>query len=167
MISYNYIWYAPYKTLLHMVDCSKTGYIVHQTFASLTQPDCNKCVVFLDKRSTSFLAMLLLEHVVSSFTWWWYASSMLPLVCKQYLPVNASIVSIGCCTCGGMIVKIFKFLSWRFGHGHVNSLIRKIRLILKFIMSATWLRNNCNTHIDQYLMKKRQSRTEIWSADRI
>ena len=48
-----------------MVDRSKTGYIVHQTFSSLTQSDCSKCVVSLDKRSTSLLAMLLLEHLAS------------------------------------------------------------------------------------------------------
>ena len=35
-----------------------------------------------------------------------------------------------------------------------NSLIRKMRLISKFISSQTWLANNCNTHVAQYLRGK-------------
>ena len=31
---------------------------------------------------------------------------------------------------------------------------------------TTWLTNNCNTHIAQYLTKERQSDNEIWSVNR-
>ena len=37
------------------------------------------------------------------------------------------------------ILKIFKFLSRRFGHVRKNGLIRKIRLTLKFIRSQSGL----------------------------
>ena len=60
------------------------------------------------------------------------------------------------------IFKIFKFLSWLFGHAE-KSLIRKIRLISKFMTSQPC--NNCNTHIDQYLKKQMQSGDEIWSVN--
>ena len=32
---------------------------------------------------------------------------------------------------------------------------------------TAWLTNNCNTHIDQYLKKLKQSGNEIWSVNRI
>ena len=51
-----------------------------------------------------------------------------------------------------LVLKIFKFMSWRFGHVE-NSLIRKIRKRKNFKIHdfKTWLTNNCNTHINQYL----------------
>ena len=49
-------------------------------------------------------------------------------------------------------LKIFKFLSWLFGH-LAKRLDKKIELISKFYNITAWLTNNCNTHIAQYLEK--------------
>ena len=46
-----------------------------------------------------------------------------------------------------------------------NDLIRKIRLISKFMSSQPG--KHCNTHTAQYLKKKRQSDNEIWSVNKI
>ena len=49
-----------------------------------------------------------------------------------------------------VVLKIFKFLSWILVMSK-NALIRKIRLKIKIYDVTTWLANNCNTHIAQYL----------------
>ena len=48
-----------------------------------------------------------------------------------------------------LILNIFKFLSWIFGH-IIKQLDSKDKVNFK-IYVATWLRNNVNTHINQYL----------------
>ena len=64
------------------------------------------------------------------------------------------------------VLKIFKFLSWLFGH------VKK-RLDLKDPVNfeihnvTARLKNNCNTHIAQYLKKKRQLDNEILSVSGI
>ena len=50
------------------------------------------------------------------------------------------------------VLKIFKFLSWLFGHiEKTASLEGKINLKIHYV--TTWLANNYNTHIPQYLTK--------------
>ena len=50
------------------------------------------------------------------------------------------------------VLKIFKFLSWLFGHV-VKQLDKKDKVNFKFYDVTAWLTNNCNTYIDQYLEK--------------
>ena len=70
------------------------------------------------------------------------------------------------------IIKIFKFLSWHFGQAknvfvkQKKRLIRKIRLIFKFINVTTWLTNDCNTHLPNISRSKSQLDNEIWSGNR-
>ena len=59
------------------------------------------------------------------------------------------------------VLKIFKFLSWLFGQvGKRLDLKNKVNF--KNYDITTWETNDCNTHIIQYLKKKRQSGNEIW-----
>ena len=51
-----------------------------------------------------------------------------------------------------LVLMIFKFLSCIFVE---NDLIRKGKVNFKIYDAITWLTNNCNTHIDQYLKKER------------
>ena len=50
------------------------------------------------------------------------------------------------------VLKVFKFLSWLFGHV-AKQLDWKDMVNLKFYDVTAWLINNCNTHIAQYLEK--------------
>ena len=50
------------------------------------------------------------------------------------------------------VLKIFKFLFWLFGYAEKTGLIRKI-VNCKIHGVKTWLTNNYNTHIAQYLTK--------------
>ena len=50
------------------------------------------------------------------------------------------------------VLKIFKFLSWLFGHV-AKRLDEKDKVNFKFYDVRAWLTNNCNTHIAQYLEK--------------
>ena len=50
------------------------------------------------------------------------------------------------------VFKIFKFLSWLFGHV-AKRLGKKDKANFKFYDVTAWLINNSNTHIDQYLKK--------------
>ena len=50
------------------------------------------------------------------------------------------------------VLKIFKFLSWPFGHV-AKRLDKKDKVNFKFYDITAWLTNNCNTHIAQYLEK--------------
>ena len=63
-------------------------------------------------------------------------------------------------------LKIFKFLSWLFGHVS-KRLNKKDKLNLKFYDVTAWSTNNCNTHIPQYRETSRQSSNEIWSVNRM
>ena len=48
------------------------------------------------------------------------------------------------------VLKIFKFLSWLFGHA-AKLLAKKDKVNFTFYDVTAWLTNNCNTHIAQYL----------------
>ena len=50
------------------------------------------------------------------------------------------------------ILKIFKFLSWLFGHV-VKQLDKENKVNFKFYDVTAWLTNNSNTHVVQYLEK--------------
>ena len=50
------------------------------------------------------------------------------------------------------IFKIFKFLSWLFGHVE-KQLDQKDKVNFKIYEFTAWLTNKCNTHITQYLQK--------------
>ena len=50
------------------------------------------------------------------------------------------------------VLKIFKFLSWRFGHVS-KRLDEKHKVNLEFYDVTAWSANNCNTYITQYLEK--------------
>ena len=50
-------------------------------------------------------------------------------------------------------LKIFKVLSWLFGHV-AKRLDKKVKVNFKFYDAIAWLTNNCNTHITQYLENK-------------
>ena len=64
------------------------------------------------------------------------------------------------------VLMIFKFLSCLFGHVG-KWLDWKDQVNFKIYGITTWLTNNCNTHIYQYLKKERQSGNEIWSVNRV
>ena len=64
------------------------------------------------------------------------------------------------------VIKIFKFLSWPFGHV-AKLLDKKDKVNFKFYDVIAWLINNCNTHVAHYLKKLRQSVNEIWSVNRM
>ena len=49
-------------------------------------------------------------------------------------------------------LKLFKFLSWLFGHV-AKQLDKKDKVNFKFYDVTAWLTNYCNTHIAQYLEK--------------
>ena len=58
-----------------------------------------------------------------------------------------------CFTSKGLFVlKIFKLLSWHFGHV-AKRLDKKDKVNFKFFDVTAWLKNNCDTHIAQYLEK--------------
>ena len=63
-----------------------------------------------------------------------------------------------------LVLKIFTFFSWLFGHVEKMAWLED-RLILKNYDVTTWLTNNCNTHITQYLEKGRQQDNKIWSIN--
>ena len=46
---------------------------------------------------------------------------------------------------GIFALRLFKFLSWFFGH-LLQRLDKKDKVICKFYDVTAWLRNNCNTH---------------------
>ena len=50
------------------------------------------------------------------------------------------------------VLKIFKVLSWHFGHV-VKRLDKANKVNFKFYDVRAWLANNCNTNIAQYLKK--------------
>ena len=50
------------------------------------------------------------------------------------------------------LLKIFKFLSWLFGHV-AKRLDKKDKVNFKFYGVTAWLTNDCKTHIAQYLEK--------------
>ena len=50
------------------------------------------------------------------------------------------------------VLKIFKFLSWLFGHV-ATQLDEKNQFNFKFYDATAWFTNNCNTHIVEYLEK--------------
>ena len=50
------------------------------------------------------------------------------------------------------VLKIFKFLSWLFGHV-AKRLDKKDKVNFKFYDATTWLANNRNTHITLYFPK--------------
>ena len=64
------------------------------------------------------------------------------------------------------VLKIFKFLSWFFDHV-AQRLDKEDKVNFKIYEVLTFLTNNCNTHINQYLKNVRQSGNEIWSVNRI
>ena len=51
-----------------------------------------------------------------------------------------------------LVLKIFKFLSWLFGHVQ-KWLDQKDKVNFEIYDVAAWLTDNCNTHIAQYLKK--------------
>ena len=65
-----------------------------------------------------------------------------------------------------VVLKIFKFLSWLFGHVS-ERLDEKDKVNFKFYDVTACLTNDCNTHITQYLKKYRQSDNEIWLVNRM
>ena len=64
------------------------------------------------------------------------------------------------------LLKWWKILSWRFGHVEETACL-KDKVNFKIFDVTTWLTNNYNTHITQYLRKERQPGIEIWSGNRI
>ena len=64
------------------------------------------------------------------------------------------------------VLKIFKFLSLYFGHVK-KRLDEKDKVNFKICDIGTWETNNCNTHVAQYLKKKRQLDNEVCSVNRI
>ena len=67
---------------------------------------------------------------------------------------------------GLFFLKISKILSWLFGHLE-KWLDQKDKAKFKTYNVTNLLKNNNNTHIDQYLKKERQSANEIWSVNKI
>ena len=51
-----------------------------------------------------------------------------------------------------LVLKIFKFLSCLFGHVE-KQLDQKDKVNFKINDVTAWLKNNCNTHVAQYLKK--------------
>ena len=67
---------------------------------------------------------------------------------------------------GLFFLNISKILSWLFGHLE-KCLDQKDKAKFKTYNVTNLLKNNNNTHIDQYLKKERQSANEIWSVNKI
>ena len=61
------------------------------------------------------------------------------------------------------VLKVFKSLCWLFDH----VVKTEDTINFKIYDVTTWLTNNYNTHIVQYLTKLKQSDNEIWSGNRI
>ena len=59
------------------------------------------------------------------------------------------------------VLKIFKFLSWLFGHVG-KRLHKKTKVNFKIYDATDWTANSSNTHIAQCRKKQRQSGSQIW-----
>ena len=64
------------------------------------------------------------------------------------------------------VFKIFTFLSWIFGYVVKTSSLERYDYFQN-VNVTTWLTNNGNSYIAQYLKKYRQPDNEIWSVSRI
>ena len=63
------------------------------------------------------------------------------------------------------VLKIFRFLSWLVGHIEKTAWLQR-SVNFKVYGVTTWLTNNYNTRIVQYLTKNREPDKEIWSFHR-
>ena len=54
-----------------------------------------------------------------------------------------------------------------FGYVEKQLSDKKAKVNFKFFDLADWTAINCNTHITQYLKKKRQTSNKIWSVSKI
>ena len=57
-----------------------------------------------------------------------------------------------------LVLKIFKFLPWPFGHV-AKRLDQKDKVNLKICDLAAWLANNCNTHIAPNILRSKGNQT--------
>ena len=64
------------------------------------------------------------------------------------------------------IPKIFKYLSWIFGHVK-KWLDYKEKVNFEIYDVTVWLAKNYNTHIAQYLTSQRQADNQFWSVNRL
>ena len=65
-----------------------------------------------------------------------------------------------------LVLKIFKFLSWHFGHV-AKRLDMKDKVDFKIYDVTAWFTNNFNTYIVQYLEKEGETDNEIWSVNKM
>ena len=65
------------------------------------------------------------------------------------------------------VLKIFKLLSWLFGYIEKNTYTLKDKFDFKICNDTTWLTNNYNAHIVQYLPKQKKPGNGIWSVNSI
>ena len=61
------------------------------------------------------------------------------------------------------VLKIFKFLSWLFGHPG-KRFGKKVKFNFKICDVKDWEAINYNTHVAQHLKEERQPGNEIWSV---
>ena len=64
------------------------------------------------------------------------------------------------------VLEIITYLSWLFGYVE-KQLDKRAMVNFKIYDVTEWAINNYNTHIAQYLMKRRQPENENWSVNRI
>ena len=65
-----------------------------------------------------------------------------------------------------LVLKIFKFLSWHFGHV-AKRLDMKDKVDFKIYDVTAWFTNNFNIYIVQYLEKEGETDNEIWSVNKM
>ena len=116
------------------------------------QKNCHKIKVFIEKKQLPFER---LKGALSDLRHFLTTESPLKMKNAFYFTSKALF-----------ILKIFKFLSWLFGHV-AKRLDKKDKVNFKFYDVTVWLTNNCKTHIVQCLEKQRQSGNEIWSINRM
>ena len=90
----------------------------------------------------SFLLLKYIKVALSSLRQFLAAESPLKMMKNAFHYMSKTL----------LILKIFKFFSWLFGHV-AKRLDKKEKVKFKFHDVTTCLTNNCNTHIAQYFEK--------------
>ena len=83
-----------------------------------------------------------LKGVLAGLRQFWATESPLKMMKKALYFISECL----------FVLKIFKFLSWHFGHA-AKRFDQKDKVKVKFYDVTAWSTNNFNTHIAQYLKK--------------
>ena len=121
-----------------------------------------RCLVFRRDR-VKFLSAGLLINIDTNSCSVWSLVCFLFIWCfvkdahsglRQFLPAEIPLQMIKDAfyftSKAHFVLKIFKFLSWLFGHV-AKRLYKRDKVNFKYYDFTAWLTNNCNAHIAQYL----------------